>query len=289
MGFINDIIDSLRTGSIYALIALAFTLGANICGLINFVNGELFIIGIYVVAFCCKLHIPFIFSVIISMAVCAFFNIIIEIYIYKPLFKRKKIHDLIVSIGLAFLIQNVFVLLFSSNPKNLPNMVSGEVKIGPFEVEYVVLISFLIAITLMFAICEFLRYTKLGKMIRAVSENSEATALMGINNDKIISFVFGICGILLACSGSLFCISFPVFDPYSGTMIGLRALVGAIIGGLGIVSGSIPRAVTGAIMGGFFIGIIETLVKSYISVQMSDIAIFLILSVYLLANRKKYV
>lgn len=288
MNLINSIIDSLLAGGIYALIALAFTLGVNICGLINFVNGELFVICIYIINLCVNLHIPFIFSVIITMIICAISNMALEFYFYRPILKRNKFHSLIVSIGLAFLIQNVFVFIFGSNPQNLSDAVIGTLMFGSIEIEYSLFICFIVTLALMFAVYSLLKYTKLGKMIRAVSENSDSTALMGINNDKIILIVFGICSILLTAAASLFYMSISVTDPYVGTMIGLRSLAATIIGGLGIISGSVPESVIGAIAGGFIVGLIETLTRTYVSTQMSDIAIFLILAVYLTVNCKKY-
>jgi Branched-chain amino acid ABC-type transport system, permease components len=288
MNFINDIIDGLRSGSIYALIALAFSLGANICGIINFVNGEIFMISIYIIAFCYGLKIPLILSVIISMIICALFNVTIEKYIYRPFYKHPKITGLIVSIGMAFLIQNIFVLFFSSDPINIGNTISGQFKFGALEIEYTVLISILIAFSLMIATYGILKYTKIGKIIRAVCENYESTTLMGIDADKIISLVFAICAVLLVCSGCLFYLSFPIANPYIGTMIGLRALAASIIGGLGLIQGSILTCVSGAVISGFLIGIIETVVKSYISVQLSDVVIFAFLAIFLLVNHKKY-
>ena len=288
MNLIGNIIDSLLAGGIYALIALAFTLGVNICGLINFVNGELFIISIYIIDFCCSLHIPFLFSVITSMIFCAAFNIVLEFYFYRPILKRNKMHSLIVAIGLAFLIQNVFVFVFGSDPKNLSDAVLGTLKIGSIEIEYSLFVCFIVTLALMLAVYSLLKFTKLGKMIRAVSENSDSTALMGINNEKIILIIFGICAILISAASSLFYMSISVTDPYVGTMIGLRALAAAIIGGLGIISGSVAESVIGAIAGGFIVGLIETLTRTYVSTQMSDIAIFLILAVYLTVNCKKY-
>jgi len=179
-------------------------------------------------------------------------------------------------------------LIFSSDPKNLANNISGSYRFGGLRINFTELISVLVSFGIIFIIYELSKCTKFGKMIRAVSENSEATALMGIDNNKIICFVYGLCGLLTACASSLFYISSPIVDPYSGTMIGLRALSGAIIGGLGIIPGSIPETVPRALLGGFFIGMLETLVKSYISVQASDIFIFFILAVYLFVNNKKY-
>lgn len=288
MNLISSIINSLLAGGIYALIALAFTLGVNICGLINFVNGELFVICIYIINLCVNLRIPFIFSVIITMIICAISNMALEFYFYRPILKRNKFHSLIVSIGLAFLIQNVFVFIFGSDPQNLSDAVIGTLMFGSIEIEYSLFICFIVTLALMFAVYSLLKCTKLGKMIRAVSENSDSTALMGINNDKIILIVFGICSILLTAAASLFYMSISVTDPYVGTMIGLRSLAAAIIGGLGIISGSVPESVIGAIAGGFIVGLIETLTRTYVSTQMSDIAIFLILAVYLTVNCKKY-
>ncbi len=288
MSFMDTIIDSLRSGSIYALVALAFALGFNVCGIMNFVNGEIFVISIYIISLLCFVNIPFWLAVIISILICAAFNVVIERYIYKPLLKRPKINALVVSIGLAFLIQNIFVLFLSSDPFAVPNVVSGELKIGVFEIEYTAIISILVAIFTMVILYEILKRTKFGRMIRAVSENSEATALMGINVDKIISVVFAICALLIVFGGLLFCLSFPIADPYTGTMIALRSLAGSIIGGLGLVSGSIPACIPGAVFGGFLIGLIETFVKSYISIQLADVVIFIFLAVFLLINHKRY-
>ena len=288
MSFINNIFSSLETASVYALLALVFTLGANINGLINFVTGQLFMITIFVISCLCDFNLSFLISALLAVVISIAFNMLIYLGVYKFIQQRSQVVNLIVSIGLSFLIQNVFVFIFSADPKNLTNVVTGYCKIGSLSVDYIELIAVFIALVAMFLVYQLSKRTKFGKMIRAVSENSEATALMGIDNDKIICIVYGICGFLTALASILFYMSSPIVDPYVGTMIGLRALCGAMIGGLGIVPGSEPEAIPRAIIGGFVIGLIETLVKSYISIQAADIFIFFILAVYLFVNNKKY-
>lgn len=289
MGLLNGLIDSLEMASIYALIALALTLGANINGVINFILGPLFVISIYLISFFCDLKLPIVISILIAMIICGVINVFIKKYVYDLIAMHSGMMSVIVSLGLSFIIQDLFVMIFKANPRKLFCNIKGAYKFAFLEINYAELIClgvFLLAIIISYI---FMRYVRLGKIIRAVSENSESTALMGIDNNKIINLIYIICAGLVAIAGSFFCLSFTLVDPFSGNMILMRALIGAFIGGLGIVSGSFSKSVVNALCGGFLVGIIEFLVKNYVSVEASDVILFLVLAIYLFANNQKYI
>ncbi len=288
LDILNKLIDSFEMASIYALISLALTLGANINGMINFIMGQLFVISIYVIAFFCDLKVPIMISLLVAIAVCVIINLLIKKYVYDLVKRHSQMMSLIVSIGVSFVIQDIFVFVFRANPKKLFYTVNGTYKSGIIEINYTDLICLLVFLFIMLAGYLFVKYTRLGKIIRAVSEDSESTALMGIDNDKIICFVYGICAGLVAIAGSFFCITFSLADPFSGNMIILRSLIGAIIGGLGIVSGSLSKSVIGALCGGFAVGLFEILIKNYAVAGASDIFLFCMLAVYLFINNKKF-
>ena len=288
MHIFKNIIDGFEMASIYALISLALTLGANINGIINFIMGQLFVISIYMIAFFYDLKMPIIISVLLAIIVCVFINLLIKKYVYDILKRHSQMMSLIVSIGVSFVIQDIFVFIFSADPKKLFYTVDGTYRSGIFEINYTDLICASIFLLVMLISYLFIKYTRLGKIIRAVSEDSESTALMGIDNNKIICFVYGICAGLVAIAGSFFCITFSLVDPFSGNMIILRSLIGAIIGGLGIVSGSLSKSVIGALCGGFAVGLFEILIKNYAVAGASDIFLFCMLAVYLFINNKKF-
>ena len=288
LNILRGLVDGFEMASIYALISLALTLGANVNGIINFIMGQLFVISVYVIAFFCDLKMPIVISILIAIAICVAINLLVKKYVYDLIKKNSQMMSLIVSIGVSFVIQDIFVFLFKSDPKKLFYTISGTYKFGFFEIGYMDLICLLVFLFIMLLSYLFIKYTRLGKIIRAVSEDSDSTALMGIDNNKIVCFVYEICSGLVAIAGSFFCISFPLVDPFSGNMIILRSLIGAIIGGLGIVSGSLSKSVVGALCGGFAVGLFEILIKNYMP-GLSDIVLFCILGIYLFVNNRKFV
>ena len=288
MNILNKLVDGFEMASIYALISLALTLGANVNGIINFLMGQLFVISIYVIGFLYDLKMPIIFAVLIAIVICVGINLLVKTCVYDLLKKHSRMMSLIVSIGVSFVVQDIFIFLFRSDPKKLFYTVNGVYKSGTLKINYTDLICASVFLLIMLISYLFIKYTRLGKIIRAVSEDSESTALMGIDNNKIICFVYGICAGLTAIAGSFFGITFSLVDPFSGHMIILRSLIGAIIGGLGIVSGSLSNSVIGALCGGFAVGLFEILIKNYAAAGTSDIILFCILAVYLFLNNKKF-
>ena len=288
MNILNKLVDGFEMASIYALISLALTLGANVNGIINFLMGQLFVISIYVIGFLYDLKMPIIFAVLIAIVICVGINLLVKTCVYDLLKKHSRMMSLIASIGVSFVVQDIFIFLFRSDPKKLFYTVNGVYKSGTHEINYTDLICASVFLLIMLISYLFIKYTRLGKIIRAVSEDSESTALMGIDNNKIICFVYGICAGLTAIAGSFFGITFSLVDPFSGHMIILRSLIGAIIGGLGIVSGSLSNSVIGALCGGFAVGLFEILIKNYAAAGTSDIILFCILAVYLFLNNKKF-
>ena len=288
MNILNKLVDGFEMASIYALISLALTLGANVNGIINFLMGQLFVISIYVIGFLYDLKMPIIFAVLIAIVICVGINLLVKTCIYDLLKKHSRMMSLIVSIGVSFVVQDIFIFLFRSDPKKLFYTVNGVYKSGTLKINYTDLICASVFLLIMLISYLFIKYTRLGKIIRAVSEDSESTALMGIDNNKIICFVYGICAGLTAIAGSFFGITFSLVDPFSGHMIILRSLIGAIIGGLGILSGSLSKSVIGALCGGFAVGLFEILIKNYAVAGTSDIILFCILAIYLFLNNKKF-
>ena len=288
MNLLSGLIDTLEMASIYALIALALTLGTNINGIINFVLGPLFIISIYTISFFCDLKLPMVIAILIAIIICGAINFFIKKYVYDLIATRSGMMKIIVSLGLSFIIQDLFIMLFKSNPRKLFCNISGAYKLAFLEINYAELVCLGVFLLIMVIGYAFMRYAKLGKIIRAVSESPESTALMGINNSKIVNTVYIICAVLVVIAGSFFCFSFTLVDPFSGNMILMRSLIGAFIGGLGIISGSLSKSVVRALCGGFVIGLIEFLIKNYIAIEASDVFLFLVLAIYLFVNNEKY-
>lgn len=275
MQFIMQLINGLNVGSIYALIALGYTMVYGIAKLINFAHGDIIMVGAYVVLIGVSsygLSIPV--AIIISIVFCALLGVIIEKVAYKPLRNASRITLLITAIGVSFLLQSTFQLLFTSNPRPFMKVID----LPPLEVAGIVVsanyyVTFLVSIALMIILTLFVKKSKTGRAIRAVSEDSQAAELMGININRNISIVFAIGSALAAVAGILYCASYPMLSPYMGSLPGIKAFIAAVVGGIG----SIP----GAVLGGFMLGLIESLTKAYISSQLADTIVFSILIVML--------
>ena len=287
MSLLNDIFDCLRSGSIYALISLSLALIYVFYGTISFINGEVITYGIYVFAFFYSGGSPLICAFVLTCISCCGISFLTCIFVYKPLRKRPRHYALAASIGTSFLFRNFMLLLFSPNAIKIKSTISGYTKIFFASIENTVLAAFLFFLIIALGVYCFFKYTKIGRLISAVSDNPESAMDFTMNMFSLSFMLNLVIGVLLAAAGFLFSSSFPVVDPYVGTAIGMRALVGAIIGGLGLIN-TIPACIPHVLLGGFSVGIIETLVKSYISVQASDFVIYLILILYLIINYKKY-
>ncbi|MFT8350445.1 branched-chain amino acid ABC transporter permease [Clostridium saccharoperbutylacetonicum] len=276
MEFIQQIINGLALGSVYALLALGYTMVYGIIQLINFAHGEIYMIGAFSGFYCAStLKLPLIPTLLVAMAVSALAGIIIEKVAYKPLRNSPRIALLITAIGVSLFLQNIMRLLVGSNPKPFPDLINaGSINIGAIQIDMKTILMFGVS-ALLVVLLQFIVYkTKVGKAMRASSQDMEAASLMGINVDNTISLTFAIGSALAGIAGVLVAISYPSITPYMGAMPGLKAFVAAVLGGIG----SIP----GALVGGLAIGLLETFSKAYISTNFSDAIVFAILIIILL-------
>jgi branched-chain amino acid transport system permease protein len=278
MDFVSQIINGLHVGSIYALIALGYTMVYGIVKLINFAHGDVIMVGSYVVLISLtEMHVPFWAAIIIAVVFCALLGMLIERFAYKPLRNSSRISPLITAIGVSLLLQNLAMKVFSANPKPFPNVIPGEpLQLGGVQIGPVTIFTILISVVLMVLLELFVSKTKMGKAMRAVSEDSGAATLMGININTTIAITFAIGSGLAAVGGALYSTAYPIVDPYIGSMLGLKAFIAAVLGGIGNVRG--------AMVGGFIIGISECLTKGYVSSQLSEAVVFAILILVLLVK-----
>jgi branched-chain amino acid transport system permease protein len=276
MEFLQQLINGLALGSVYALLALGYTMVYGIIQLINFAHGEIYMIGAFAGFYSAStLKLPLIPTLLVAMAVSALAGIIIEKVAYKPLRNSPRIALLITAIGVSLFLQNAMRLLVGSNPKPFPDLINaGSINIGSIQIEVKTILMFGVS-ALLVILLQFIVYkTKVGKAMRASSQDMEAASLMGINVDNTISLTFAIGSALAGIAGVLVAISYPSITPYMGAMPGLKAFVAAVLGGIG----SIP----GALVGGIAIGLLETFSKAYISTNFSDAIVFAILIIILL-------
>lgn len=279
MEFIQQMVNGISLGSVYALIALGYTMVYGIVKLINFAHGDILMVGAYVGYFVLGAMVmspvSMLAAFLISMAVCALLGIIIEKTCYKPLRNAPRINVLITAIGVSIVLENgARVLPFMGpNPRKYPTpetMIYHFFGIGISQVQIIVLS---VSVLLMIVLTLFIRYTKMGKAMRAVSQDMMASLMMGINVNRVISFTFAIGSALGAAAGILFSTAYPQVEPYMGIVPGLKAFVAAVLGGIG----SIP----GAVLGGLILGIAETLTKGFISSKLADAVAFVILIIIL--------
>ena len=258
--FIEQTINGLQTGSIYALIALGYTMVYGIVKLINFAHGDILMIGAYTTLIAVSHGMPLIVAIILSMILCAFLGVIIDFFAYRPIRKAPKISALITAIGMSFLLESLALIIFGANPrvidqKYIPAFLSNNTKISLGFLNISMLTLFVITVTsvCMIALNLFIKKTKLGKATRAVSQDTGAAQLMGINVNKTIAITFAIGSGLGALGGALYAIVYPQIEPYMGMLPGLKAFIAAVFGGIG----SIP----GAMFGGYVLGLLEAYVK----------------------------
>ena len=277
--FLNQLINGLHIGSIYALIALGYTMVYGIVKLINFAHGDIIMVGAYVsLLLITNSGLPYYLAIPITMVFCAVLGVVIERLAYKPLRSAPRISALITAIGVSMFLQNLAQLIFSATPKPYPSTVisTRSLSLGGLTVNLLTLVTLGVAIVLMFGLSAFVRFTKTGKAMRAVSEDMGASQLMGINVNNTISITFAIGSALAAIGAVLYCMAYPLVSPTMGSLPGLKAFIAAVFGGIGILPG--------AMIGGFVMGIAESLTKSYISSQMSDAVVYGILIIMLLVK-----
>ena len=280
MNILQYCINGISIGSIYAIIALGYTMVYGIAKMLNFAHGDIIMVGAYI-CYCVTnyLGMPPILGILASMAVCTLLGIIIEGLAYKPLRGTPSLAVLITAIGVSYFLQNAAQLIWGSNPKSFTSVVSTIkpfLLFGSLTITGEVLVTVVVSVVIMLALTWFTSSTRIGKSMRAVSEDRDAAQLMGINVNKTISITFAIGSALAAVAGVLMCSSIPVLQPTTGSMPGIRAFTAAVLGGIG----SIP----GAMLGGVLLGIIETFAKAFLSTQFSDAIVFGVLIIILLVK-----
>ncbi len=280
MQFLSYLVRGISLGSVYALIALGYTMVYGIARMLNFAHGDVIMVGGYVVFFAfCKGGINPLLSVLIAMAVCMMLGITIERIAYKPLRGAPSLAVLITAIGVSYFLQNGAMLLWRSDPKSFTSVVKfGSLYLfdGKLQISAETIVTIAVSIVIMVVLMWFVKKTKPGHAMQAVSEDRGAAQLMGINVNGIISLTFAIGSALAAVAGALLLSSYPTLIPTTGAMPGIKAFTAAVFGGIG----SIP----GAFLGGILLGIIENLSKAYISTQLSDAIVFLVLIIVLLVR-----
>ncbi len=278
MSFLSSLISGVSLGSVYAIIALGYTMVYGIAKMLNFAHGDVIMVGAYI-CFCgiSYLGLPPILAIILAIITCTVLGVVIEGLAYKPLRSAPSLAVLITAIGVSYFLQNAALLIWKSDPKFFPSIVSFEpVKLfdGQLTVSAVTIVTVLCCIAVMVCLTVFISTSKTGKAMRAVSEDKVAAQLMGINVNFTISVTFAIGSGLAAVAGVLLCSAYPTLIPTTGSMPGIKAFTAAVFGGIG----SIP----GAMLGGILLGVIETFAKAYISTQFSDAIVFAVLIIVLL-------
>lgn len=278
MDFLTQIINGLSTGGMYALVAIGYTMVYGIAKMINFAHGEIIMVGAYIAYLVTSmLGMPMIVSVLASIIGCALLGVVTEKVAYKPLRNSSSLAVLITAIGVSYLLQNLFLILFGSAARTFPAyMPSGSLSIFGAQITYVSLLSLCLTGVCTGLLLLFINKTKLGKAMRAVSEDKGAAELMGINVNTTISMTFAIGSGLGAIAGIIYGMSYSLINPYLGAMLGIKAFIAAVLGGIG----SVP----GAMVGGLIIGVAEAFTISYISSAFSDAVVFGILIFILLVK-----
>ena len=279
MEFLSNVLSGISLGSIYAIIALGYTMVYGIAKMLNFAHGDVIMVGAYVCFFMTSRYdMPAIVGILLSMFVCTVLGIVIERLAYKPLRQATSLAVLITAIGMSYFLQNAAQLLWTSNPKVFRSVVGdGGVQIaGGLYVSHVTLVTIAVCVIIMIALTVFTAKSKMGKAMRACSEDKGAAQLMGINVNTTISVTFAIGSALAAIAGVLLCSAYPNLVPTTGSMPGIRAFTAAVFGGIG----SIP----GALIGGVLLGVIEIFAKAYISMEISDAIVFAVLIIVLLVK-----
>ena len=274
---IAQIINGLQSGSIYALVALGYSMVYGIILLLNFAHGDIIMAGAYMTFYAItSFHLHPLLSVVLAVAVSTLLGVVIEKVAYTPLRSAPRLSLLITAIGVSFLLENGAQLLFGADTKSMDIMVSGNLTLGSVNISLAALITIVVSVVAMIALTFLVQRTKLGKAMRAVSEDMGAAQLMGINLNRTISFTFAVGSALAGIGSVLYLCAYPQASPTMGSMLGLKAFVAAVLGGIG----SIP----GAMIGGFAIGLAEALVSAAGLSVWKDGGVFALLIVVLLVK-----
>ena len=280
MTFLSYLISGISLGSVYAIIALGYTMVYGIAKMLNFAHGDVIMVGAYVCFFATSsFGLPPLLGVILAMVVCTALGVVIERLAYKPLRQATSLAVLITAIGMSYFLQNAAQLLWTSNPKIFTSVVgTGKQELfgGELSISHVTIVTIVAGVIIMIALTLFTSKTKMGKAMRACSEDKSAAQLMGINVNTTISVTFAIGSALAAIAGVLLCSAYPTLMPTTGSMPGIKAFTAAVFGGIG----SIP----GAMIGGVLLGVIEILGKAYVSTELGDALVFAVLILVLLVK-----
>lgn len=281
MSFISYLINGISLGSVYAIIALGYTMVYGIAKMLNFAHGDVIMIGAYVVmASVTGAGLPPFAAVLISIVFCTVLGIVIESVAYRPLLNAaSSLAVLITAIGVSYLLQNIALLIFGANTISFASVVpipAIELAGGSLTITGEAIVTIVLCIIIMTTLTLFIKRSKAGQAMLAVSEDKGAAQLMGIHVNGTIALTFAIGSALAAIAGVLLCSAYPTLTPYTGAMPGIKAFVAAVFGGIG----SIP----GALIGGILLGVIEIFGKAYISSQMADAIVFGVLIVILIVK-----
>lgn len=280
MSFLSYLINGISLGSVYAIIALGYTMVYGIAKMLNFAHGDIIMVGGFTVFTIVSTAggAPVV-GVLASIVVCTVMGVTIEKVAYRPLRGASPLAVLITAIGVSYLLQNVALLIFGSNARQFTSVVTlPALKLagGKLSISGVTIVTIITCVIIMLALTTFINKTKIGQAMLAVSEDKGAATLMGINVNGTIAVTFAIGSSLAAIAGVLLCSAYPSLTPYTGSMPGIKAFVAAVFGGIG----SIP----GAMIGGILLGVIENLAKAYISSQLADAIVFSVLIIVLLVR-----
>lgn len=280
MSFLSYLINGISLGSVYAIIALGYTMVYGIAKMLNFAHGDIIMVGAFTTfTIVSTMGLSPVAGVLAAMAVCTVLGVVTERIAYKPLRGASPLAVLITAIGVSYFLQNLALLVFGSNARQFTNIITLPPLVladGQLSISSVTIVTILVSILIMLGLNAFINKTKLGQAMLAVSEDQGAATLMGIDVNKTISMTFAIGSALAAIAGVLLCSAYPALTPYTGSMPGIKAFTAAVFGGIG----SIP----GAMIGGILLGVIENLTKAYISSQLSDAIVFSVLIIVLLVK-----
>ena len=280
INFLSYLINGISLGSVYAIIALGYTMVYGIAKMLNFAHGDIIMVGGFTAfTVVSTMGGSPIVGILAAVVVCTALGVAVERVAYRPLRDASPLAVLITAIGVSYLLQNVALLIFGLNARQFTSVVNlPPLKLagGELSISSVTIVTILACIVIMTGLMLFINKTKIGQAMLAVSEDRGAATLMGINVNRTIAVTFAIGSALAAIAGVLLCSAYPSLTPYTGSMPGIKAFVAAVFGGIG----SIP----GALIGGVLLGVIENLTKAYISSQLSDAIVFSVLIIVLLVR-----